>query len=219
MHIQDEKNSRVGSELQDQVKIDNSRRKITKAGVITPVVMSLTSNPLWAGNCTVSGMLSGNLSVNYDEKCPLPGLSIAYWIANPDNICDPNDDSFGSDSNFNDFFSLVQQVFSSGTILGVLNGTAPLNIPPPLCTGSASNRSAYNNAIKLAAAQMMASWLSAVNLAPHYANNTSFDSNGVVTAFETAAGLSASPHACTDNISTLNNFTSDFAAYDNAVWV
>ncbi|MGR9053109.1 MAG: hypothetical protein ACU84J_10710, partial [Gammaproteobacteria bacterium] len=49
---------------------DRSRRKLTKAGIVSPILMSLSSRPVWAINCTQSGMLSGNLSVNYDAQCP-----------------------------------------------------------------------------------------------------------------------------------------------------
>lgn len=40
------------------------RRGFLKKGALiaTPVIVSVTSKPVWAGNCTLSGMLSGNLS-------------------------------------------------------------------------------------------------------------------------------------------------------------
>jgi len=43
--------------------IDQSRRKFTKAGAATPIIMTLASQPVWGiGPCSISGFMSGNLS-------------------------------------------------------------------------------------------------------------------------------------------------------------
>jgi len=58
----------------------NSRRSfLTKAVVAAPILSSLASKPVWAiEQCTISGMLSGNLST-HDETCNFGGLSPGYW--------------------------------------------------------------------------------------------------------------------------------------------
>lgn len=42
----------------------SGRRAFLKRGVLVsaPIIISVASKPVWAGNCTLSGMLSGNLS-------------------------------------------------------------------------------------------------------------------------------------------------------------
>lgn len=46
-----------------QESINKSRRKLSKTGLVAPVLLSLTSKPSWAFVCTFSGAMSGNLSV------------------------------------------------------------------------------------------------------------------------------------------------------------
>ncbi len=48
--------------------INDTRRKFNKAGIITPVLLSLSSKPVWAVECGVSGTQSGNLS----QQCTNP---------------------------------------------------------------------------------------------------------------------------------------------------
>jgi hypothetical protein len=48
--------------------INDSRRKFNKAGIITPVLLSFSSKPVWAVECGVSGTQSGNLS----QQCTNP---------------------------------------------------------------------------------------------------------------------------------------------------
>jgi hypothetical protein len=48
--------------------INDGRRKFSKAGIITPVLLSLSSKPVWAVECGVSGTQSGNLS----QQCTNP---------------------------------------------------------------------------------------------------------------------------------------------------
>ena len=66
---------------------DNSKRRLLKGAIgTTPVILAVTSKPVLAGWCTVSGFLSGNLSQNHgQERCG--GLSPGYWKNHIDN-CD-----------------------------------------------------------------------------------------------------------------------------------
>ena len=66
----------------ETTKVSASRRKFAKAGLITPVIMSLSSQPALAA-CSRSGIMSGNLSGPSEEIC-VPALSAAYWDANRD---------------------------------------------------------------------------------------------------------------------------------------
>jgi len=59
---------------------DVSKRRLLK-GVVgtTPVILAVSSKPVLAGWCTVSGFLSGNLSTHHDNQY-CGGRSPGYWI-------------------------------------------------------------------------------------------------------------------------------------------
>ncbi len=77
--MSDKKNNLDKDSKKSGTSID--RRKLTKAGLIAPVLMSFSSRPAWAVTCTLSGMLSGNLSGPF-AGCDNSALSSAYWDAN-----------------------------------------------------------------------------------------------------------------------------------------
>ena len=54
------------------------RRFIKRAIIAAPFILTVTSRPVWAANCTLSGQLSGNLS-DGDEPCGGEGCSPGYW--------------------------------------------------------------------------------------------------------------------------------------------
>lgn len=61
---------------------DALRRKLTKTGLVAPVVLaSLASKPVLGANwkCTISGQVSGNLSGHESEVCSTLGSSPAVW--------------------------------------------------------------------------------------------------------------------------------------------
>jgi len=57
----------------------DSRRRFTRAGLSAPVIMTLASRPVWARNCSESGVLSGNLSEPTAPPCGGEGCSPGYW--------------------------------------------------------------------------------------------------------------------------------------------
>ena len=91
------------------------RRKLAKAGLIAPVLMSFSSRPAWAVTCTLSGMLSGNLSGPF-AGCDNSALPSAYW--------DANRNQWGTRGNevVNTFFGLGSY-FQSATFLDIFDGT------------------------------------------------------------------------------------------------
>lgn len=66
--------------LEKQQKIDNRRRFIGKAGLVTPVIATLASRPVFGAQC-LSQQLSGNMSQTGPGSCDT-GHPISYW-ANP----------------------------------------------------------------------------------------------------------------------------------------
>ena len=55
---------------------DPARRKLAGAALGAGAVFTLSSRPVWASRCTISGMMSGNLS-KPQEKCD--GCTPGYW--------------------------------------------------------------------------------------------------------------------------------------------
>ena len=78
---------------------DSTRRKLTKAGLVAPVIMTLASTPVWGANCTMSGQMSGNLS-NPADDCGGQGCTPGFWC-NSEGSWHPD---FPTDALFNDVF-------------------------------------------------------------------------------------------------------------------
>ncbi len=58
------------------------RRFIRGAGASGVVAASMLARPAWAGNCSYSGRMSGNLSAQDDEPCGGEGYTAEYWKDN-----------------------------------------------------------------------------------------------------------------------------------------
>ena len=73
-----------GSDNHGAPAVDRSRRRLAGAGLSASVLMTLASRSALADHCTVSGMLSGNLSrPDADVQCF--GKRPSYWKRNPNN--------------------------------------------------------------------------------------------------------------------------------------
>lgn len=61
-------------------KVDNSRRTFAKKAAGTSLILTLASKPAWGLNCSLSGMMSGNLSEpGGNSNCYGEGCSPGYW--------------------------------------------------------------------------------------------------------------------------------------------
>ncbi|NOT12681.1 MAG: hypothetical protein HOP23_12735 [Methylococcaceae bacterium] len=116
-----EHNQPIGIPVPEVSGVDNSRRKFNKAGIITPVLMSLSSKPVWAVECGVSGTMSGNLS----NGCTNPPngftgdqfIRAAAWPPPYQKNSTRFDDIFGTDNT-------CGSLFGNATLLEVLQGEA-----------------------------------------------------------------------------------------------
>ncbi|MEI8570897.1 hypothetical protein J0667_02930 [Methylomonas sp. WH-1] len=73
--------------------LDKSRRSFAKAGVIAPVLMTLTSKTALGSvyQCTISGVQSGNVSSHSEDMSVCrAGTSPSVWLSNVDTATDPN---------------------------------------------------------------------------------------------------------------------------------
>lgn len=105
----------------DATPVDSSRRKLTGAALGAGAVFTLSSRPVWANRCTISGMMSGNLS-KPKEKCD--GCTPGYW-----KQCQHLDSwkatGFEPSDLFNTVFGVTQYKDASGnayTLLDVMGG-------------------------------------------------------------------------------------------------
>ncbi len=91
--------------------IDQSRRKLTGAALGVSAVFTLASRPVWANQCTVSGMASGNLSA---PQVTCEGCTPGYW-----KVCQHLDSwvatGFSPSDTFNAVFGVTQYVDCKGT--------------------------------------------------------------------------------------------------------
>lgn len=72
------------SESSPSDEVNQSRRKLTGAATLgVSAVFTLASRPVWANQCTISGMASGNLSSPDNIVCA--GCTPGYWINHPMN--------------------------------------------------------------------------------------------------------------------------------------
>lgn len=128
--------------------VDQSRRKLTGAALGASAVFTLASRPVWANQCSISGMASGNLSA---PKVTCEGCTPGYW-----KVCQHLDSwaatGFKPTDTFNSVFGVINYVDCKGTpytLLDVMyltgntyfcgpNGTgnkdANPNGPSPSCT-------------------------------------------------------------------------------------
>jgi len=73
------------SDVQPPPPVDSegliSRRKLAKAGVTAPIIMSLFSRPAWGVACSPSSLASGNASGRHQEDCD-NGCTPGFWKNN-----------------------------------------------------------------------------------------------------------------------------------------
>lgn len=100
--------------------VDTSRRKLAGSALGVAAVFTLSSRPVWANQCTISGMMSGNLSKPKGPACE--GCTPGYWKV------DVHLDSWGptgfkTSDKFNTVFGVTQYVKPNGnkyTLLEVM---------------------------------------------------------------------------------------------------
>lgn len=126
-------------EASENDAINQSRRKLTGAALGVSAVFTLASRPVWANQCTISGMASGNLSAPPGPSCA--GCTPGYW-----SKCQHLDSwvatGFSPNDVFNTVFGVTQYVNPQNnqpyTLLQVLglhgNGSCTPDVPQPNCS-------------------------------------------------------------------------------------
>lgn len=127
------------SEAQQNDAINPGRRKLTGAALGAGAVFTLASRPVWANQCSISGMASGNLSA---PQVTCEGCTPGFWMQ-----CQHLDSwgptGFKTDDLFNTVFGVMQYINPNNnkpyTLLEVmgLQGGSDLGVRknPPTCKG------------------------------------------------------------------------------------
>lgn len=92
--------------------IDQSRRKLTGAALGASAVFTLASRPVWANQCTISGMASGNLSAPDKETCQ--GCTPGYW-GRCQHFVSWTAAGFSTTDTFNNVFGVTEYKDCNGT--------------------------------------------------------------------------------------------------------
>ncbi len=105
-------NQDVPAETHARPDVDTGRRKLAGSALGVAAVFTLPSRPVWASQCTISGMMSGNLSAPQGPACE--GCTPGYWKV------DVHLDSWGptgfrTTDNFNTVFGVTQYVKPNGS--------------------------------------------------------------------------------------------------------
>ncbi len=120
MEMSDKENKSLETDTHSS-QVNTRRNFLIKSAVAAPIITSLASKPAWAvEQCTVSGMMSGNLSL-HDENCGFEGLSPGYWKTHDWPFSSPSKNNY-----FQDLFTLGAVKNTNDdygkTLLQVLNG-------------------------------------------------------------------------------------------------
>jgi len=99
------------SEASQNDAIDRSRRKLTGAALGVSAVFTLASRPVWANQCSISGMASGNLSA---PKVTCEGCTPGYW-RECQHLREWGLAGFSPTDTFNSVFGVTQYVDCKGT--------------------------------------------------------------------------------------------------------
>ncbi|MFP5382055.1 MAG: hypothetical protein ACLGG4_07300 [Gammaproteobacteria bacterium] len=100
-----------------------SRRKLTGAALGATAVFTLSSRPVWANQCSISGMMSGNLS---KPQVVCEGCTPGYWKV-PPHFDSWAATGFNTTDTFNAVFGVTQYVRSNGTPYTLLEVMVELN--------------------------------------------------------------------------------------------
>ena len=104
--------------------IDISRRRLTGAGLGVSAIFTLASRPVWANQCTLSGMMSGNLSSPAAQACA--GCTPGYWKQSQ-HLDSWVATGFKTTDRFNKIFGFTQYLKKNGTPYTLLEVMQELN--------------------------------------------------------------------------------------------
>ncbi|NDP46946.1 MAG: hypothetical protein GZ085_00880, partial [Sulfuriferula multivorans] len=117
-------------------EINPSRRKLAGTALGVAAVFTLASRPVWANQCTISGMASGNLSAPRGPACG--GCTPSYW-KQAQHLDSWGATSFKTTDMFNKVFGVTQYNKTDGMpytlleVMKLLNGNGN-GTPDPMST-------------------------------------------------------------------------------------
>jgi len=172
--------------------IDSGRRKLAGSALGVAAVFTLSSRPVWANQCTISGMMSGNLS-RPTHACE--GCTPEYWR----QCARLSSWGYLPNQHFNAVFGVANYVDQNNnpyTLLDVLGGLDPAscaNLPPgyvnnPMPSGPLQDLGAHAVAALLNAA--------------HPNVNYGYEPGAIISLFST--NYQTNPTGLRDSLAMLN---------------
>lgn len=192
--------------LSQSDSIDQSRRRLTGAALGVSAVFTLASRPVWASQCSISGMASGNLSRHADETCE--GCSPGYWARCQHLSSWPA--PYGPDVLFNTVFEVSQYINHENnqpfTLLEVMglngNGNCSSDEEQPNCSVNPNGKAIGNMGCDPISVNLGFHAVAALLSAAHPHVNYGYTAGEVITLFQ--ANYLSNPAELTDSLAMLN---------------
>ena len=168
--------------------VDQSRRKLTGAALGVSAIFTLASRPVWANQCTISGMASGNLST---PQVTCEGCTPGFWIQ-----CQHLDSwaatSFNPDDVFNTVFGVSEyvnpQTNQPYTLLQVMglngNGNCTPDAEQPNCTLNPNGNAIGNTGCDPISTNLGFHAVAALLSAAHPSVNYGYTSGEIINLFQ-----------------------------------
>jgi hypothetical protein len=186
--------------------IDTSRRKLTGTALGVAAVFTLASRPVWANQCSISGMMSGNLSA---PKVTCEGCTPGYWMQ-----CQHLDSwgptGFKTDDLFNTVFGVTQYINPTNskpyTLLQVLglqgNGNCAPGTTQPNCSAKPHGNAIGNMGCDPVSVNLGFHAVAALLNAAHPSVNFGYTSGELIALFK--SNYLKNPSGLKDSLAMLN---------------
>ena len=187
--------------------VDQSRRRLTGAALGVSAVFTLASRPVWASQCSISGMASGNLSRHVDETCE--GCTPGYWMQ-CQHLPSWAATGFSTDDIFNTVFGVSQYINRENnrpfTLLEVMglngNGNCSPDRDQPNCSAKPNGKAIGNTGCDPISANLGFHAVAALLNAAHPSVNYGYTAGEVITLFQN--NYLTSPIQLKDSLEMLN---------------
>lgn len=187
--------------------VDQSRRRLTGAALGVSAVFTLASRPVWASQCSISGMASGNLSRHVEETCE--GCTPGYWTQ-CQALSSWAATGFSPDDLFNTVFGVTQYINRENnqpfTLLQVMglngNGNCSPDRNQPNCGSKPNGKAIGNMGCDPVSVNLGFHAVAALLNAAHPSVNYGYTAGELITLFQT--NYLSNPAELKDSLEMLN---------------
>lgn len=194
-------------EISQSDSVDQSRRRLAGAALGVSAVFTLASRPVWANQCSISGMASGNLSRHAEETCE--GCTPGYWME-CQHLSSWAATGFSPDDIFNTVFGVTQYINRENnqpfTLLEVMglngNGNCSPDRNQPNCSTKPNGKAIGNMGCDPISVNLGFHACAALLNAAHPSVNYGYTAGEVITLFQN--NYLSNPAELKDSLEMLN---------------